>query len=234
VSGVVLEHDLSYRAIWAGMSVASVVLAVWTRRTDMPAGERGDHYTVREGLAALRRQGLAMLAIVFGIGALVEGGVNTWGVLFLRSHLGLAVVAGAGAYAVGQALATTARSTLGWTADHIGERRGAQIGLAVAGGGLLLEAASNASVPAAIGLGAAAVGASVYWPLLLSFASQGGDRPGVVVGGLSAAGYVGFLAGPPLVGWVAELTNLRWGLVFLGTAALFGASVRLRAPVKVS
>jgi MFS family permease len=200
----------------------------------MPAGERGEHHTVRQGLAALRAEGLGAVATVFAIGALVEGGVGTWGVLFLRAHLGLAVAAGATAYVVGQALATTARSTLGWTAEHVGERRGAQLGLGLAGIGLLIEATATSSWLAAAGLGAAAVGAAVYWPLLLAFASRGGARPGLVVGGLSAAGYVGFLAGPPVVGWIAQLTDLRWGLALLGATSLAGALIRLRAPAVIA
>ena len=232
-SGLVLAHDISHRVIWVGIGAAALLLALWCRVSDMPAGERGEHHTVRQGLAALRAEGLGAVAIVFAIGALVEGGVGTWGVLFLRAHLGLAVAVGAGAYVVGQALATVARSTLGWTAEYVGERRGAQLGLGLAGIGLIVEATASQSWLAAAGLGAAAVGASVYWPLLLAFASQGGDRPGLVVGGLSAAGYVGFLAGPPLVGWVAQLTDLKWGLLFLGGASLCGALVRLRAPAPV-
>ena len=227
-SGLLLAADVSYRVIWAGVAVAAIVLALWCRATDLPAGEKGEHHTVRQGLAALRSEGLRMLAVVFAIGALVEGGVGTWGVLFLRAHLGLAVAAGAGAYVGGQTLATIARSTLGWTADHVGERRGAQLGLAVAGAGLMLEAVSTSSWPAAVGLGLAAVGSAVYWPLLLAFASQGSDRPGIVVGGLSAAGYVGFLAGPPVVGWVAQATDLRWGIGALGAAALVGSVIRLQ------
>jgi MFS family permease len=209
-------------------------MAGWCVVTDLPAGDRGEHYTVREGLATLRSEGLLVLAIVFAIGASVEGGLGTWGVLFLRSNLGLAVAAGAGAYVAGQFIATTARSTLGWTAEHVGERRGAQLGLGLAGAGLLLEATATTSWVAAIGLGAAAVGSAIYWPLLLAYASGGGDRPGLVVGGLSAAGYVGFLAGPPVVGWVAEATDLRWGLAMLGTASLTGALLRLRPRAVVS
>jgi len=161
-TGVLLSRDVSFRVLWAVMSVIAVALALWIRRTDMPAGERGEHYTVREGLAALRNEGLAMLALAFALGAMVEGGIDTWGVLFLRDHLGLAVAAGAGAYVAGQSLATTARNMLAWTAQHFGERRGARVGLLVAGGGLLLEAVSTSSVPASIGLGVAAVGAAVY------------------------------------------------------------------------
>lgn len=233
VSGVLLAADVSYRVMWVSIAVAAMTLALWCRAVDLPAGERGEHHTIRQGLAALRTHGLRMLAIVFAIGALVEGGVGTWGVLFLRGNLGLAVVAGAGAYVAGQSLATIARCSLGWTAEHVGERRGAQLGLALAGAGLIVEAVSTSSWPAAIGLGLAAVGSAVYWPLLLAYASQGSDRPGIVVGGLSAAGYVGFLAGPPVVGWVAQATDLRWGLIVLGLAALAGACARLRTPSAV-
>jgi MFS family permease len=231
VSGALLAHDVSYRVIWCGVAAVAIALAAWCRVTTLPAGERGEHFTVREGISALAQSGLRVLAVVFAIGALVEGGVGTWGVLFLRSRLGLAAAAGAAAYVAGQALATVARTSLGWTTRHVGAGRGAQIGLAVAGVGLLVEATATSSAPAAIGLGAAAVGAAVYWPLLLAHASQGSDRPGLVVGGLSAAGYVGFLAGPPVVGWVAQATDLRWGLGVLGAAALVGAALRIRAPV---
>jgi MFS family permease len=114
--------------------------------------------------------------------------------------------------------------------SHLGDRRGAQWGLALAGAGLLLEATANNNALAAVGLGAAAVGVSVYWPLLLAFASRGNNRPGLVVGGLSACGYVGFLAGPPVVGWIAQATDLHWGIGALAVTALAGAVIRIRAP----
>lgn len=227
-AGWLADHDVSFRVIWFGLAAVAAVLALWCRTSRLPAGERGTHYTVRQGLRALRHAGLVTVAVVFAMGALVEGGIDTWGVLFLRSRLGLAAAAGAAAYVAGQTLATVARSTLGWTTGHLGDRRGAQWGLALAGLGLLVEATSTSSLPAAVGLGAAAVGAAVYWPLLLAFASRGVDRPGVVVGGLSACGYVGFLAGPPLVGSVAQATDLRWGVGVLAAAGVAGALLRIR------
>ncbi|HEX2382052.1 MAG TPA: MFS transporter, partial [Acidimicrobiales bacterium] len=163
-AGLLLERDVSFRAIWAGVGICAFGLAVWCRVTELPAGERGEHYTVREGLVALRAAGLATLALVFTLGAVVEGGIGTWGVLFLRANLGLAAVAGAAAYVAGQALATFARCTLGWTTNHLGDRRGAQWGLALAGAGLFVEATANTGAAAAVGLGLAAVGVSVYWP----------------------------------------------------------------------
>src|SRR5262249_57088485 len=113
VAGLLLERDVSFRAIWAGIAIGALCLALWCRVTDMPAGERGEHYTVREGLAALRAAGLATLAVVFALGAVVEGGIGTWGVLFLRANLGLAAVAGAAAPLAGEGPASRGAGTSG-------------------------------------------------------------------------------------------------------------------------
>ena len=47
-----------------------------------------------KALASVRHEGLLVVAIVFGAAAMVEGGVATWGVLYLRSNLGVGVLAG--------------------------------------------------------------------------------------------------------------------------------------------
>jgi hypothetical protein len=226
--GVVLAAGGSFRVAWIAIAALALCFAAWVRASELPAGERGEHYTVTDGMRALVRGGLVVLAVVFALGAVVEGGVGTWGVLFLRSRLGLATIAGAGAYVAGQALATVARMTLGGAAYRLGQRRGAQVGLGLAGAGLLLEATATHALPAAIGLAMATVGSATYWPRLLAHASMGSERPGIVVGGLSAAGYVGFLAGPPLVGWISQATDLRWGIAVLGAAAVAGATLPLR------
>ena len=214
--------------MWAGFAVATVGLGMAVARADLPAAERGEHYTIRAGIAALGQAGLLTVAAVFAAGAIVEGGVDTWGVLFLRDHLDVAALAGAGAYVCGQLLATTARATLGATAHRVGERRGARLGLAFAAGGLVLEATSGHAVVAGIGLAAASVGAAVYWPLLLADVSRGQERPGIIVGGISAAGYIGFLAGPPLVGWFSSTFGLRTGLLVLAAVATVAALFPLR------
>jgi MFS family permease len=228
MTGIVVSNGGSWRYIWGLIGVLAGSLALWISRSVLPAGERGERYTLREGIGAILRAGLLPLAFVFALGALVEGGVGTWGVLFLRSRLGVAAVVGATAYVFGQALATGARTTLGWTADRLGERRGARLGLALAAVGLLAEAMSHDAWVAGLGLAAASVGSAVYWPLLLATAGEGTERPGVIVGGVSAAGYLGFLAGPPLVGWIADGFGLRAGLGVLAIFATAAAITPLR------
>ena len=156
--------------------------------------------------------GCTLSAGIFAGAALVEGGIDTWGVLFLRSRLAAGILVGAGAYVVGQSLATVARTSLSRPAEAVGGARGATIGAALAGAGLALEAAAPSAALGAAGLALAAIGISTCWPLLLAEAGRGSDRPGVIVGGVTAAGYIGFVAGPPVVGWIAGTWGLRAGI----------------------
>ena len=80
------------------------------RRVPEPA--RVEHPSMIRALIGLRHEGLTVLALVFAASAMVEGGVATWGVLYLRAHDGLGVLAGVGAYVVGNLLATARASAV--------------------------------------------------------------------------------------------------------------------------
>jgi MFS family permease len=84
-------------------------------------------------------------------------------------------------------------------------------------------AAAPSAVLAAIGLVVAAAGISVCFPLLIAHVSAEVDRPALIIGGMTSIGYVGFVVGPVLVGWLADTLGLRAGLVLLAVAATFVA-----------
>ncbi|MFE1793283.1 MFS transporter, partial [Streptomyces sp. NPDC059525] len=56
------------------------------------------------------------------------------------------------------------------------------------------------------------------------------DRAGSSIAAVSAVGYVGFLAGPPVIGALAEATTLRWAMLVLPAlmAAMAVLAGRLR------
>lgn len=209
----------------AVVAVGAVALAVVCWRTPLPAGEPGEDQGFLHALRTVRREHLVVLALVFAGGAMVEGGVSTWGVLFLRRQLRTGVLVGAGAYIVGQALASVSRLALGPHAGRLGARRGASLGAGLAAVGLILLAFGPLPLALA-GLALAGGAIALCWPLLVSLAGEGRDRPAGVVGGVTAAGYLGLVVGPPLVGAVADVTNLRIGLA---TMAAVGAAVAWRA-----
>jgi MFS family permease len=212
-------------------------------------------------VAAIRSQHLVVLAMVFAITAMVEGGIDTWGVLFLRTHLAAGVLLGAGAYCLGQAIAVTTRGGAGRRIGRIGARWGLVIGAGVAACGLAIEAGSDHPLTAAVGLALAAGGISLCWPLVMALASSvalasasapspgpgaavaraatpagRGEAvsPAALVGALTAAGYVGWVAGPAVVGSVADAAGLSTGLFLLSGLAALAAVILALIPTRPS
>ena len=174
-------------------------------------------------LARLRADGLLLFLAVFALAEITEGGVDTWGVLYLRTHLASGVLLGAGAYVVGQSVAATTRGAGGPLLGRLSPRAALVIGGLVAGGGILLESLSPVALAAACGLAIGAAGASLFWPLVMSQVTRQASRATSAVGAFTAAGYVGWVAGAPAVGWVSDTWGPARGLQLL--AALAGVVV---------
>jgi hypothetical protein len=87
-----------------------------------------------------------------------------------------------------------------------------------------LESVAPAAGAAAVGLALGAGGASLFWPLIMSTVSRSATRMVSAVGTFTAAGYVGWVAGAPIVGWVSEAWGPARGLQVLAVAA-FGVAV---------
>ena len=138
--------------------------------------------------------------------------------LFLRTHLAAGVLLGAGAYAVGQSVAATTRGAGGPLLGRLHPRYALAVGGLLAGGGILVESVSPRVGLAAVGLACGAAGASLFWPLVMSRAARLASRPTAAVGAFTAAGYVGWVAGAPIVGWVSDRDPAR-GLRLLAAAA---------------
>ncbi len=233
-TGIALRFGASWRVVWVGIAIVGVVTGVVTRRARLPEPERFDHPSMWRALAGLRHEGLVVLALVFSAAAMVEGGIATWGILYLRGHLGLGVIAGVSAYVVGEGLATLARIGGGPMVGALGTRRAVAVGASLAAAGIATEAFCGTAGIAAAGLAAAAVGISVVWPLLLADVNNEARHPALAIGGVTACGYLGMVAGPPLVGTLSGLFGLRTGLLVLAAIACVVAIVpaHVRVPVR--
>ena len=190
---------------------------------------------VLRSLAVVRSMRLTHLALAFVATAGVEGGIDTWGVLFLRRQLAVGILLGAGAYGIGQLIAVTVRGAGAARIGRIGPRWGLVAGSGLAAAGLALEAASTGELPAAAGLVLAAAGIAVCWPLSMSAvsarAAEAGISPAPLVGALTASGYVGWVAGPAVVGLVADAAGLRAGLSVLAAVAALACAGLAAVPV---
>jgi predicted MFS family arabinose efflux permease len=228
VTGVILHFGASWRVMWIVIAALALLLGGYANRNRRDTPRMEHQPSLLHSLRALRDEGLVVFAIVFAAAAMVETGLSTWGVLYLRDDLGMGVLAGVSAFVVGQILATATRMAGGPFIGSFGARRGVMLGGALAVLGLVLETASTVQAIAAIGLAVASVGITVVWPLLMAEVSVGARHPSIAIGGVTAAGYVGIVAGPAVVGAVAGLLDLRVGLSLLVAAALFVTLVPAR------
>jgi predicted MFS family arabinose efflux permease len=232
IAALVIHAGVSWRWVWPGIAVVALGVGVWTLVTDpgtalAPAdsaeGTPSEHPS-RHPLRRLRRDGLLLLLVVFALAEITEGGVDTWGVLYLRNHLATGVLLGAGAYVVGQLVAATTRGAGGHLLGRLSTRRALITGGCVAGAGILLESLTSVSGVAALGLALGAGGASLFWPLVMSTVSRMASQVVSAVGAFTAAGYVGWVAGAPIVGWISQNLGPARGLQVLALAS-FGVAV---------
>ena len=92
--------------------------------------------------------------------------------------------------------------------------------------GLLTAVVFPYIVPATIGFLLVGLGVSSVVPLLYGLAGKSKTMlPGVALAAVSTIGYLGFLVGPPMIGFIAGASSLRWSftviaLIGLGTAIL--------------
>jgi MFS family permease len=223
VCGVILRVGWSWRVMWVGLAVVVIIDGIATYRAKIPSPEQVEHPSMWRALVGLRHEGLTVLACVFAASAMVEGGIATFGVLYLRAHVGLGVLAGVGAYVVGNLLAMGARFGGASIVDTLGTRRSVMFGALIAAAGITIEVTAPAAWLAAAGLAAASAGVSLVWPLLMADVSNEARHPALAIGGVTAAGYLGMVAGPPIVGVVAVQFGRPAGLMVLAFIALFVA-----------
>ncbi len=226
-AGIIIHAGISWRWVWPGVALVALTVGVWTLITDsgQALGGRALGGASSHPVRRIRADGLLTLLAVFALAEVTEGGVDTWGVLYLRNHLATGVLLGAGAYVVGQSVAATTRGAGGPVIGRLSARGALIAGGCIAGGGILLESASPLSVVAAIGLALGAGGASLFWPLVMSTVSQQASQVVSAVGAFTAAGYIGWVAGAPLVGWISQTYGPEHGLQLLAVAALAVALV---------
>lgn len=103
-------------------------------------------------------------------------------------------------------------------------------GAALASAGFLLVALSSSAVPGIIGYVLVGFGCSCIVPVLFS---ASGNIPGVKpVDGfamVTTGGLIGFLAGPSLIGFISEKTNLSSGLILLVIMTAVAAFIASRS-----
>src|SRR4051794_15792564 len=218
-----LEPLPQFAIVAALLALASLVFL-----RDLLAAEhhvREEHE--REALATVRwTLPLALLGVIAFCSFVGEGSASDWSAVYMTQELGTSDALGAVAFA---AFAVTMAATR-FAADPLRVRLG-NVAL-VRGGSLIAAAGLGAALaihePAAGIAGFALLGLGLAPVVPIAFSAAGDLDPratGRLVGRVATIGYVGSVAGPVTIGWLAEATSLRTALCLVVLLALVIATV---------
>jgi MFS family permease len=155
-----------------------------------------------------------------------EGVALDWSAVYLRETLNASSQVAALGFGCFSLTMTGLRFVGDAITPRIGARRWLQIGGLVGAAGLALAILVPYPATALIGFALLGVGCSLGAPILYAAALRiPGIPPAAGLATFASFSFVGFLAGPPLVGFIAEAVGLYFGLGFVGLMMLVSSLV---------
>ena len=178
---------------------------------------------------------LLLIALIVLAMALAEGAANDWLPILMVDEYGFSQASGSLVFVGFAAAMTVGRFGGGWFLGHFG--RPAVIRASAVLGALGIAAVVFAGSPLVAGLAVVlwGLGASLGFPVALSAAGDSGPDAAARVKLVTIAGYIAFLVGPPMLGFVGESYGLRNAMLVVlaavSVAAVIAPAVRARARI---
>lgn len=221
-AGMSAQHHLALVAV--AMALTIVVAARSMLPREATAFARSD-----EGFR-LPRGALALLGLLAALGLIAEGAIYDWSVLYLLQELGSPQQQAALAYASFSAAMALAR----FGGDAM-RARFAPAGLLrasalLAAGSMTVVLLTSHPWVALAGFAGVGVGFANVVPVLFAASARvPGVEPARGIAAVSAAAYLGFMAGPPVIGFLAQASSLTAALYLVVAFALALAASARRA-----
>lgn len=220
-AGLPLEAHFALTAITVALVFGPVIRTPWQSRRSAPAA-KGPVFALPRGALVL----VGVIALSAGLG---EGAAADWSAVFLADVVGTTESQAALGYATFSVTMVAMRLCV----DRLVTRFGA-VAMARAAGLLAVTGTALLVGPATLSLALAGyvlmgMGYAAVIPMAFSRAAADPNVPaGQAIASVATLGYGAMLIGPPVIGFVAELTSLRLALALVGAMALCIAAL---APV---
>lgn len=210
--------------IATGLGAAVVLLASRAMLPVAPGAADAQHPL------SIPRGPLLLLGVLASMGLIAEGAMYDWSVLFMKQERASSASTAALAYASFSGAMAAGRFGGDWVRARVSPTRLMRASGVLAAAGMTLALALPSPAFALIGFAGVGLGLSNVVPVLFSAASRApGVSPAHGIAAVSGVGYLGMMAGPPLIGLIAEHTSLATGLVVVVVFAVFMALSAKRA-----
>lgn len=223
--GVIAAAGVGAPLHLAGVASTMIGVALVARRWLLPASH--DHAVPEGGGRGVPHRPTARVALL-GLLAFVilfaEGSMGDWSAVYLRDVVGAGAGQAASGYAAFSVMMLLGRVVGDRMTARWGASRVVTVGGSAAALGVALAVLVPGTVSVALGFGAVGAGLATAFPSVLGAASRvDGTTAGDGIAAVATLGYFGLLAGPPVIGLLAQASSLRGGMVAVGVACVLTA-----------
>jgi predicted MFS family arabinose efflux permease len=170
---------------------------------------------------------LGLLGVLAALGLIAEGAMYDWSVLYMTQELQSAPDVAALAYASFSGAMAAARFGGDWVRDRVSPAVLMSSSAALAAVSMAAVLLIAHPVATLIGFALVGLGFANVVPVLFSSAAKLDANPAHGIAVVASIGYFGMMAGPPLIGVIAEHSSLTIGLT---SVAVFATILGLAAP----
>ena len=170
---------------------------------------------------------LALLGVLGALGLIAEGAMYDWSVLYMKQELSSEASFAALAYASFSAAMAAARFGGDWIRERVSPAVLMSGSAALAAAAMAVVLLVGHPVVALVGFALVGLGFANVVPVLFSAAAKVDPNPAHGIAVVASVGYLGMMAGPPLIGIIAEHASLTLGLA---TVSLFAGVLAAAAP----
>ena len=216
------------------VSAAVLALVISNNRRYLPGDE--DKHIYEESVKRKKTPRLIYIMGLLGLaGSIGEGSAADWGGVLARETFGASQFVGTLPYIAYSFTMVVGRFYGDQLATKFGARRILKVGGLLGGAGLAGGLIVGGTTGVIVGWFLFGLALSTVIPLLFSAAGsmankrfQGTISPAEAVAKISGISYFGFVVGPPLMGFLADVLTLRWAmLVPAALAVIISASSRI-------
>lgn len=175
---------------------------------------------------------LITLGLIAFCSMVVEGTMFDWTTIYFKKVIvAKGAMEGAG-FTAGMCMMATGRFIADGFSARFGLKRTLQVSGFLSLTGLVIVITLPYLIPAIIGFMLVGAGISSVVPLVYSAAGKSTTMaPGPAIAAVSTISFLGFLVGPPIIGFLADAFNLRLAFIFVAVMALCVIVFTTRAKV---
>lgn len=181
-----------------------------------------DAGTVQSGpVFVVPDRSLMKLGAVAFCSMICEGAMFDWSVIYFKKVIHAENAWVAAGYTAFMSTMAGGRFIADWFSGRFGLKRTLQVSGSLTAAGLMIAVFFPYLIPAICGFMLVGAGVSSVVPLVYSAAGRSGTMsPGVAIAAVSTIGFVGFLVGPPVIGFVAGALSLRASFTLIAVMGL--------------